>query len=63
MYRFRWTIKELETVSNWKLIEALVSERQSSCSNPYSPLYKKLSELAGWVKEQKIKSGVSDWKE
>jgi len=61
MFRYRWTIKELNEVSNWKLIETLVDERRSSCTNYYTPLYKKLGELTKWVKEQKV--GTPDWKE
>jgi hypothetical protein len=49
MYRFRWTIKELQEVSNKKLIQTLISERKSSCTNPYSPLSKRLDELEKWV--------------
>jgi len=48
-------MKELEEVSNQKLIETLITERQSTCTNVYSPLYKKLSDLKQWVKDN-IKS-------
>lgn len=40
--RFRWTIKELKEVSDHKLLETLITERQSTCTNVYSPLYKRL---------------------
>ena len=62
MYHFRWTVKELELVSNWKLIDTLISERKSSCGSPYSPLYKRLVALENWAKKEKIKSGIPDWK-
>ena len=58
---FTWTMKELESVSNWKLIETLITERKSSCTNIYSPLYKRLTKLEVWVDNQK--KGVPDWKQ
>ena len=41
---FRYTIKELNKSDKW-LILRLITERKSSCTNVYSPLYKRLSEL------------------
>ncbi len=61
MFRYRWTIKELETVSNWKLLQTLIDERKSSCNNVYSPLYKRLQKLETWLYEQK--KNTPDWKE
>ena len=46
---YRWTMKELKETSNKRLIQALISERKSSCTNYYSPLYKRLTELEQWV--------------
>ena len=48
---YRWTIKELKETSNKRLIKAIISERQSTCSNPYSPLYRRLTELEKWVEK------------
>lgn len=47
--RFRWTMKELNEVSNKKLIETLITERKSNCTNVYAPLYKRLVKLGAWV--------------
>jgi len=58
---YRWTIQELKETSNRKLILALISERKSFCTNYYSPLYKRLTELEKWV-GQNIKEGVSGGK-
>ena len=43
--RFSWTIKELNEVSDHKLLETLITERQSTCTNCYAPLYQRLSQL------------------
>ena len=51
MAHFRWTIAELKEVTNKKLIQALIVERKTSCTNYYSPLYHKLTELEKWVEK------------
>jgi hypothetical protein len=43
--RFRWTIKELDEASDDKILKSLVVERQSTCTNIYSPLYKRLQSI------------------
>lgn len=43
--RFRWTMKELEKVSDEKVLETLITERQSTCINIYSPLYRRLNKI------------------
>ena len=59
--RFRWTVNGLKHVSNKKLIETLITERKSDCTNVYAPLYKRLSELERWVeKEVKNESEVKN---
>uniref|UniRef100_A0A6M3KE34 Uncharacterized protein n=1 Tax=viral metagenome TaxID=1070528 RepID=A0A6M3KE34_9ZZZZ len=45
MGRFRYTNKELAEFSDYKLLAMIVLDRQSSCTNPYSPLYKRLQRL------------------
>ena len=45
MGRFRYTIKELEEFSDYKLLAAIVLDRQSSCTNVYAPLYQRLNRL------------------
>ena len=50
--RFRWTIKELKEVTNKKLIQTLIVERKSTCSNVYAPLYKRLQKLETWVEKE-----------
>ena len=49
-----WTMKELKTTSNKRLILSLISERKRSL-NPYAPLARRLNELARWV-EKNVKS-------
>jgi len=43
--RFRWTIKELQTVSDNFMLRSLVAERITSCKNVYTPLRKRLQKL------------------
>lgn len=45
MGRFRYTIKDLKEFSDYKLLAAIVIDRQSSCTNIYSPLYQRLDQL------------------
>lgn len=45
MSRFRYTIKELTEWSDYELLERVVIDRQSFCTNIYSPLYKRLAKL------------------
>ncbi len=49
MSHFRWTIKDLEEMTNRKLIENLIAERKEDCTNVYAPLYKRLQKLETWV--------------
>ena len=44
--------KIIKEVSNKKLIETLITERKSSCTNIYSPLYQRLQELEVWVEKE-----------
>ena len=45
MSRFRYTMKELKEFSDYKLLAAIVLDRQSSCTNMYAPLYRRLQQL------------------
>ena len=45
MKRFRYTIKDLEEFSDEKMVACLIIERQSSTTNVYSPLNKRLERL------------------
>lgn len=59
---FRYTIEELQKsesenyLSDLKLIRAIINERRSSCTNYYSPLYKRLTNLLTKV-EKAIEKG------
>jgi hypothetical protein len=46
--KFRWTIQDLKTFSNKRMIQALIAERKENL-NPYAPLAKRLRELSHWV--------------
>lgn len=43
--RFRYTIKELQERSDYEMLQAIVVERQSDCTNRYSPLHQRLQRL------------------
>jgi len=49
MPRYRWTIQQLKEMSNKRLLHHLIMERQSDCSNPYSPLHERLGQLDRWL--------------
>lgn len=46
--KFRWTIKELQEVTNKKLIHTLITEREFGL-HPYSPLRKRLGKLRRFI--------------
>lgn len=45
MSKFRYTKKQLREFSDYKLLGAVVLDRQSSCINVYAPLYQRLKQL------------------
>lgn len=59
--KFRYTVEELEKtestnyLSDNKLLLAIINERQSSCTNIYSPLYKRLQQL-----KRKLEAEIKD---
>jgi len=50
--RFRYTTKELTEWTDNELLYRLVIERQSDCTNVYSPLYKRLAEIKQKLKKK-----------
>jgi len=42
---FRYTIKELNEFSDERMIHAVMVDRMESCTNVYSPLYKRLTNI------------------
>ncbi len=52
--RYRYTIKELDEWSDYELLERLVTERQSDCTNVYSPLYQRLGKLHGKLRRKEV---------
>jgi hypothetical protein len=42
---FRYTIKELEEKTDYEMLRCIVVERQSTTTNIYSPLSKRLQQL------------------
>jgi len=47
----RYTIKELESMSNRQLILSLIRERVNGLTNVYAPLSQRLLKLATWVEK------------
>lgn len=56
MPKFKWTMEELHTISNKKLILALIDERVSDLDH-YSRLSMRLRELRPWVEENVPEDG------
>ena len=54
--RFRFKMKELKEMSDDEMLRALVVERQSDCTNVYSPLCKRLASLYSTLDQQISKS-------
>jgi len=52
----RWTMKQLEEMSDLEIIRDVLGERKHTCTNYYSPLYKKLTGLQHKV-DIKIRKG------
>lgn len=57
--RHRFTIKELEELSDLEIFRILCWERQSTCTNIQAPIYKKMDRLIEsldyWIKEKRKK--------
>jgi hypothetical protein len=56
---FRWTIKELQEMSDLEIIRRVLTERKSTLTNYYSPLNKKLTELSNKI-DRKIIAGHTE---
>jgi hypothetical protein len=50
---FRYTIKELEEKTDYEMLRAIVVERQSTTTNMYSPLSKRLQQLHNKLQNKK----------
>jgi hypothetical protein len=46
MARHRWTIQELDTMSDAEIVRRLVRERLDDATNPYAPLTIRLTKIA-----------------
>ena len=44
MSKFRYTMEDLEKSDMWLLLR-VIADRKDSCTNIYSPLYKRLTQL------------------
>lgn len=51
--KFRWTMKDLEEMSDQEILIGLINERTSDL-NPYAPLYKRLCEIRKNLEEKKV---------
>ncbi len=43
--KHRYTMEDLERLSDDELLRGIVSDRMDDCTNVYSPLYQKLTQL------------------
>ena len=53
--RYRYTMKELNESTDSELILQCVRDRRSSCTNRYSPLYKRLSKIISNLERTELK--------
>jgi len=51
--KFRYTIKDLREFSDYEMLRCVVLDRQSTITNIYSPLNKRLVELYDKLKNKK----------
>jgi len=54
MTAYRWTMKELENASDEQIILQCVRDRQSTLTNPYTPLCERLSKIIRKLNEVNI---------
>ncbi len=47
MKHYRYTIKELKEFTDYELLQRICLERESTCTNVYSPLSNRLQKLRG----------------
>jgi len=55
----RWTNQELEEATDLEIIEQCLADRKSTCTNYYTPLYRRLKAIEGRIKNL-IDSGCED---
>lgn len=53
---FRYKMEDLKKSDKWLLLR-IIEDRRSSCTNIYSPLYKRLSELQNKISNNKKLTG------
>ena len=61
--RFRWTMKQLKEVSDLEFLRILCVERKSDCTNIYSLLHKKVSEIEQRLEDKIAQDEKEDEKE
>ena len=49
----RYTIRELKEYSDYEFILRLIQDRKQTCTNIYSPLFKRLNDLQNKLDNQK----------
>ncbi|MCK4665069.1 MAG: hypothetical protein KAT68_19530 [Bacteroidales bacterium] len=48
----RYTIKNLRTFTDYELLQSIITNRRHTCTNYYTPLYKRLTELINKLKNK-----------
>ena len=50
----RWSMRDLERISDKDFILRTLRERRDRCTNPYSPLYDYLTKLMGRIERNEV---------
>lgn len=60
MSKHRWTIEELKSVNDAKFAMAILMERRSELSNPYTPFAQRLTIVINTLTDMAVDGGLTD---
>ena len=60
MSKRRWTIEELKNVNDAQFAMAILKERHSELSNPYTPLAQRLTSVINTLMDMAAAGGLTD---
>ena len=60
MSKHRWTIEELKSVNDAQFAMAILMERRSELSNPYTPFAQRLASVINTLTDMAVDGGLTD---
>lgn len=60
MSKHRWTIEELKNVNDAQFAMAILKERRSELSNPYTPFAQRLTSVINTLTDMAVDGGLTD---